>query len=326
MRTLIPADSLVYLETNDLAAALQPMIEHKSFEAAAKSKPDLFALKGVQIAIAVTGIEMTEEKLSEEQSVGRIQPKFVVVADTHAFNYQAVRFVEEGLDAFVDRMYDEETTLEAAEKLGGKYFTWTAGSKKAHALVIDSVVWFANDESSIERSLAVRRGEAASIATTGKVQSNDQAILASGYVSTDGIAQIANVVGLKFADEAGDKPETKSAIAGVLPPLVRDSVTEITWVSSRTPQAINDVYLISMPPNIAAEARETLEELGTTILESIYDTTAADIAESLSERRLEAEIVDQISGGQNRQTKTGVEHRVMSDFGLIGAIVARLGE
>src|SRR5689334_6597598 len=63
MRTLMPADSLVYLETNDLAMALQPMVDSKSFTKAAKYKPDLSPLRGVQVAVAVTGFEASEEKV-----------------------------------------------------------------------------------------------------------------------------------------------------------------------------------------------------------------------------------------------------------------------
>ncbi|MGB5013127.1 MAG: hypothetical protein WBO68_03780, partial [Pyrinomonadaceae bacterium] len=86
MRTLVPAETLVYLETNDLAVALQPIVDAKPFMEVAKSKPDLSALKGVQLAVAVTGFETSEEKLTDEHSVGRVQPRFVAVADTHAWN------------------------------------------------------------------------------------------------------------------------------------------------------------------------------------------------------------------------------------------------
>src|SRR5213080_763949 len=60
MRSLVPADTLVYLETNDLGAAIQPIIDSKPFTEVAKYKPDLSAIKGVQLAVAVTGFEMAE--------------------------------------------------------------------------------------------------------------------------------------------------------------------------------------------------------------------------------------------------------------------------
>jgi hypothetical protein len=82
MRTLAPAETLVYLETNDLAAALKPIVDSKAFNEAAKRKPDLSALQGVQLVVAVTGFETTEEKLTEEHSVGRVQP-ILLLLPTH---------------------------------------------------------------------------------------------------------------------------------------------------------------------------------------------------------------------------------------------------
>ena len=263
MRTLVPADSLVYLETIDLFAALQPIIDSKPFTEVAKSKPDLSALKGVQLAVAVTGFETSEEKLNDEQSIGRVQPRFVAIADTHAFHFQAVRFAEARLGSFVAKIYDSEPTLEKSEKSGGKYFTWTAADgRKAYALAIDSLIYFGNDESAIDKCLAVKRGEADSIVKTGKIQPADPQTLASGYVSTDGIAQIANIVGLKFASEAGEDSEVQSAIAGILPKLLRNSVTEISWTASKANDGIEDKYLISLPPDVANVFSETMAPSG----------------------------------------------------------------
>ncbi|MEP6789459.1 MAG: hypothetical protein ABJB40_13555, partial [Acidobacteriota bacterium] len=258
LRTLVPAETLVYLETNDLAAALQPIVDSKPFNDVAKSKPDFSALRGVQLAVAVTGFETSEEKLTDEQSVGRVQPHFVAVADTHAWNFQAVGFAEKKLGSFVTEIYDSEPTLEKSDKNGGKYFTWAAkDGRKAYALVIDSLIYFGNDETAIDKCLAVKRGEADSIAKTGKAPVASQETLASGYVSTDGIAQIANIVGLKFASEAGEDSEVQSAIAGILPQLLRNSITEITWTATKTEQGIEDKYKVAMPPELAQVFSET---------------------------------------------------------------------
>jgi hypothetical protein len=235
MRSLVPADTLVYLETNDLAGALQPVVDSKPFKEVAKTTPDLSALKGVQLAVAVTGFETTEEKLTEEHSVGHVQPRFVAAADTHKWNFQALRFAEDKLDTFVEDVYDSEPTLEKSDKLGGKYFTWTAkDGRKAFALVIDSLIYFGNDESAIEKALAVRRGEADSIAQTGKVQPAAADTLASGYISTDGIAQIASIIGLKLAADVDEDADLRSAVVAVIPERIRNSVNEIRWTMRKT--------------------------------------------------------------------------------------------
>ncbi len=259
MRSLVPADSLVYLETNDLAAALQPIIDSKPFNEVAKYKPDFSALKGVQLAVAVTGFETSEEKVNDEQSIGKIQPRFVAIADTHAWNFQAVGFAEQKLGSFVAKIYDSEPTLERSEKNAGKYFTWKAADgRKAFALVIDSLIYFGNDESAIDKCLAVRRGEADNITKTGKLQPADSQTLALGYVSTDGIAQIASVIGVKIASEAVEESDIQSAIAGIVPQLIRNSIIEVSWTANKVEQGIEDKYSILLSPETASTLKETM--------------------------------------------------------------------
>jgi hypothetical protein len=259
LRTLVPAESLVYLETNDLGAALQPIVDSKPFTEAAKIKPDLSALKGVQVAVAITGFETSEEKLTDEHSVGKIQPHFVAIADTHAWNFQAVGFAEKKLGSFVANLYDSEPKLEQIDKNGGKHFTWTAeDGRKAYALVIDSLIYFTNDETSIEKCLAVRRGEADNIAKTGKIQPSQPGTLASGYISADGVAQIANIAALKFASDASDESEIQSAIAGILPKLIRSTITDATWAQTKTDTGLQDTWQINMPADVAHVFNETM--------------------------------------------------------------------
>jgi hypothetical protein len=279
MRALAPADSLVYLESNDLAAALQPIIDSKPFTEAAKYKPDLSPLKGVQIAVAVTGFETSEEKVDDERSIGRVQAHFVAIADTHAWNFQAVAFAEKKLGSFVAKIYDSEPTIEKSEKNGGEYFTWTSDDhRKAYALVLDSLIYFGNDEISIDKCLAIRRGEADSISKIGKLPPVDPTTLASGYVSTDGIAQIANVLAIKLASEISDESEVQSAIAGIVPQLLRNSITSLTWSAANTELGIEDKYIIGLQPDIAPVLTQSMSPHGQIFLEhtSILEAVPAD--------------------------------------------------
>ncbi|CAN5528622.1 hypothetical protein BH10ACI2_BH10ACI2_10200 [soil metagenome] len=277
LRTLVPAETLVYLETNDLAAALQPIVDSKPFTEIAKKKPDFSALKGVQMAVAVTGFETTEEKLTDEHSVGRVQPRFVAIAETHAWQFQTVGFAETKLGAFVAEIYGGEPKVEKSEKSDGRYFTWTsADGRKAYALVKGSLIYFGNDESAIDKCLAVRSGQADSIAKTGKVPVVSQETLASGYVSTDGVAQIANIVGLKLASEAGEDPEIQSGIAGILPQLLRKSITDITWTGTKADGGIEDKYQIAMPPETASVFSETMAQ-SDSVDDSIRDALPAKL-------------------------------------------------
>ena len=77
LRTLIPADSLIYLESNDLGAVMNTITERPAFREAAKSIPDFSVLNGVKLAVAVTGFETKEQPVTDENSVLNFQPRFV---------------------------------------------------------------------------------------------------------------------------------------------------------------------------------------------------------------------------------------------------------
>jgi hypothetical protein len=327
MRALVPADALVYLETNDLAAALQPIVDSKPFTGAAASKPDLSPLRGVQIAVAVTGLEISKDDVNDEQSNVRVRPRFVAVADTHAWNFQAVRFADEKLDQFVADIYDGEPHLERTDAKGGKYFTWTApDGRKAYALVIDSLVWFSNDETAIEKSLAVRRGEADSLAKTGKVQPAAAGTLALGHIATDGVAQFAALLAVKFANESKEDSELQTAIADVLPQLLRSSVKTIDWTTRKAEQGVTDEFVIETPSTRDARSDEILTEIAGSITEEIEGTSAEDVARVLAEVKPDSNAANTVYSTENRFTANRVERRTVSDMGFIGWLVAQAAD
>lgn len=263
LRTLAPADTLVYLETNDLGKTLAALTESKAFQDAAKRKPDLAALAGMQTAIAVTGFEASENQVTPENSVLNFKPRFVAIADTHTWNRYALSFTEERLGEFVNETYGGEVTLDAADKSGGKSFVWTAkDGRKVYAFVKDSKIFFSNDSAALEKSLAVFRGEADSLVKNESLaKMRDGAAkdaLAFGYVSTDGIAQISNLAGVSTALEATDDDEGRSFIARVLPQVLRNSTREIFWTATKTEAGIEDKYTAFLTPENSSVLKETL--------------------------------------------------------------------
>jgi hypothetical protein len=259
LRTIIPADSLFYLETNDLGKTLTAVTENEAFKAAAKTQPDFSALGGIKLAVAVTGFETKEQQVTEENSVLNFKPRFVAVVETNAWNYQALSFTENKLGEFINETYGGEVTLETSDKHGGKYFVWTAqDGRKAFALVLGSLIFFGNDESAIEKCLAVTRGETDGIAKNPKIAALSADSLASGYVSTDGVAQISNIAGISLALGASEEGEVKSFIARVLPEMLRKAVIDVTWSAVKTERGIEDKFLIATNAEVSAVLKETL--------------------------------------------------------------------
>jgi len=262
-RTLIPADSLVYLETSDFGKAIDAITSNPKFQQLAKTKPDTSALNGIRLSVAVTGLQASEEPASEEQVVGHFKPRFVAVAETNAWNYQALSFAENKLGEFVNDIYDGEVEQNTSDKHGGKYFVWTArDGRKAYGLVRGSLILFGNDESAIDKCVNVMGGGADSIATNVKVTELPPDSLAAGYVSPEGVAQLANIAGISLAMGAGEEGEVKSFIARVLPEIVRNSVIEATWTARRTDAGIEDNYVLKTNPEVTTVFAETFIPAG----------------------------------------------------------------
>ncbi len=275
-RTVIPGDALVYLESNDLAKTLHAITDNPKFEAAAKFKPNLNVLDGVKIAIAVTGFEISEQSVTEENSVLKSRPRFVAVAETNAWGWQTTSFIENQLGEFVNEVYGGEVSMEMTPRNDGKYYVWTAqDGRKAFALQQDSLVFFGNDEAAIQQCLAVKRGEAESIAKNPKITDEDRLVF--GYVSTQGIGQIANLAGVSFAMGASEEDEVKSFVAGVLPQILRDSVQEVTWTASATEKGIEDKIVVKLDDESARVFDETLRpaEAGDSQIANFVPASAA---------------------------------------------------
>ena len=259
-RAVIPADSLVYLETSDLGKMIEAITSNPQFLELAKSKPDTSVLNGMKLSVAVTGFQTSEEEISDQNAILNFKPRFVAVVETNAWNYQALSFADNKLGEFINEIYDGEVELVTSDKHGGKYFTWTAkDGRKAYALVRGSLILFGNDESALDRCVGVMNGEADSIAKNPKVAELSADALASGYVSKDGVGQIANIAGVSLAMAAGEESEVKSFISRVVPEIVRNSVTEVSWTARKAENdRIEDRYLFSLSPDTARVLGETI--------------------------------------------------------------------
>ncbi|HUR98933.1 MAG TPA: hypothetical protein VMZ26_12775, partial [Pyrinomonadaceae bacterium] len=256
-RSVIPGDALVYLESRDLARTLRAITDNPKFEAAAKFKPNLGVLDGVRISIAVTGFETSEQEVTEENAVLKFQPRFVAVVETNAWGWQTTSFIENQLGEFVNDVYDGEVQLEKSRRNDGEYYAWTAqDGRKAFALQQGSLVFFGNDETAIDRCQAVKRGEAESISKNSKIADGDR--IAFGYISPQGVGQIANIAGVSLAMGASEEAEVKSFVAGVLPQILRNSVKDITWSASPTDKGIEDKIVVALDDESARVFDETL--------------------------------------------------------------------
>ena len=264
LRGFAPNDALAFFEVDDLSKTLDALTENKTFQELAKSKKDFSALKNVQIAVIVTGFETSEKQITDENSILNFQPHFVAIAETYAWEFQTDSLVRNQINAFVKKNYGDDATLEINDKNGGKSYVWTAkDGRTTFAFVEKSRIYFSNDETAIEKCLAVKRGETESLlkdenlsnALSLKSENN----LAFGYVSSEGVAQIANLTGISTAIEATENEEERSFIARVLPQIFRNTTKEIVWTAQKKERKVEDRFYISLTDEVSSVFRETLQ-------------------------------------------------------------------
>ncbi|MBX7174056.1 MAG: hypothetical protein K1X72_24000 [Pyrinomonadaceae bacterium] len=263
LRTLAPAETLIYLETNDLGETLQALTQSKSFQQFAKTIPNFSSLKNTQVAVVVTGFETSEKQITDESAILNFKPRFALIADTHTWESTAVSLVENQIGRFAKENYGDDVKLDKGEKNGVKFFNWTSkNGQKIFASITGSIIYVGNDETIIDKCLAVKKGEGDNLLKNESLarvrESAGEGSLAIGYISPDGIAQLANLAGVSTAINASEEDLVRSFIAKILPVIVQKTAKEASWIARKTEQGIEDKIFIKTEAEVSSVWKETL--------------------------------------------------------------------
>jgi hypothetical protein len=249
-----------------LAKTLNSLTDNRTFQELAKDKPNFSAFENVQTAIVVTGFEASEQKITGENSIMNFKPHFALIADTRAWNWTAVSIAENQIGKFARDTYGNDVKLEKSEKGAAKFFVWTSSDgRKLFSAVSHSVIYVGNDESLLDKCLLVKRGEAESLSKNenlarARENTTGENLIAFGYISPEGVAQIANLAGVSTAIEATEENAGRSFIAQILPQILRNTTREIIWTANKSEQGIEDNIFISLNDETASIFKETLAQ------------------------------------------------------------------
>ncbi len=251
MRSLVSHDAFIFIESNDLSVTLQSLTKNNAFKDLSTAKKDFSFLKNIQLAIAVTGFETSENQVTAENSVLDFKPSFVAIADTHAWQWQTISLVENQINNFIFEKFGTDTEFIQFEKDEGRWFVWTTkDNRKAFAFVDGSRIFFSNNKDSIVNCLSVKNGKAESLKINESltkaylIKSPDN--LAFGYVSSNGIAQIADYLSIPLAINATESEEGRSFITVILSQILQNTVKEIVWTATESENGITDEFSIAI--------------------------------------------------------------------------------
>ncbi len=262
LRSLAPKDTIIYLETNDLGKTLDALTENNSFKELSSENPDFSGFSGIQVAVAVTGFETRENQVTDQQSVLNFKPKFTAIAETHGWSWQVASLVENNLNNFVRKNYGSDAKLERKSVNDTERFVWTANDgRKTFAVISGTQVFFGNDEESLNKCLLAKRGEAENLLKNESLSfeyEKAQGKLAFGFVSKEGIRQIADLVGVTVAVGQSEDENARGFISGILPQILNKSVKEITWTANKSAKGIEDEIFIRTEKEVSDILSETL--------------------------------------------------------------------
>jgi hypothetical protein len=255
LRKFLPNDAIIYLEIENIARALESLTAGQAFQKRAGSAPDYTVFENMQIAVVVTGFEKFEES-----QVLSFKPRFVAIAETHAWSWQTVSLAENQLTNFVRKNFGGDAKLEKTERDGDTFFTWTASDdRRVFAFVRGSLIYFGTDAAAIEKCLGIQKGEAENLMNNEPLSHAYTANnLAFGYVSPEGVKQIAALAGVSVAVETTDEADGRGFIAEILPQILQNTTREIVWTANKTERGIKDVFSTSLTTDTASILKETL--------------------------------------------------------------------
>lgn len=282
MAGYVPADSLIYLEANDLPDIASGVISTDAWKVLAPvagiksnlgnlswlsriaswtgiGSADAVVLSRAQIAVTVLGLDA-----ADAGDTLKIKPRYALVVETHTGESRARAAVENRVGDFARRAY-EEPRIEQKEIDGAKFTTWIApdGERRIVAAVMGSVAIIGNDEGAVQACLAVRRNERPSLIGNPQVEEMRRRVggndaLAFGYVSPEGAAKLLEMAATAYAGQISSDPRAQSAAASMLPPLAKKILGGAGWSARLSEGAIEDRYFLGLQNGVATNLQSAL--------------------------------------------------------------------
>jgi hypothetical protein len=281
MARTVPAETLVYLEANDLPQVFRALTETEAWRELApvygiESDYGQFGsfsqtLAGLnigstetvifgrsQIAVALLGVGARD---GAESSLS-LKPQFAVVVETKSG--RAGSLVNNQAADFARRQFGEVKT-EKKNSDGAEWtiFRATADERNLFAVVTGTTAIIGNDEAAVQACLDVKNGRRKSLAddeNLAKMRANTESdsAFAFGYVTPEGVKQLSQIGAVLAAGQLSEDPRAMSLLAQSLPPFLQKTVTAIGWTARKNADKIEDRFFVQMPPDLVSRLREPL--------------------------------------------------------------------
>jgi hypothetical protein len=276
MAAYAPADSLVYVEFNNLAEVAQAIQHSDVWQAAApitQSRPAsrnrlmataaraglgplpavLFARS--QVALVVVGLNT-----SEEQDTLKVRPEVAIIAETHTSQWRTKPAAVEAIKQLANFAYGASMCVERTENAEYIECSTAGGERKIVGVVDGTLAIIGNSENAVRSCLEVRRGARPSMSTDSELLKVRAGVatensLGFGYISPANSAKLFSwAAPLLMGQSPGDQ-QLEQLLAVSAGKVLRG----VAWTANSAPGGIEDRFLFSLEPGVVSRLQPAFE-------------------------------------------------------------------
>ena len=264
-----PADSLAYLEANDIigtANAITSTEGWRNFAPPLKLKHEwprpwvtrfirwtgIGPIGTVVASRAQVALVMLNLGTSEEGQTLKVKPDAAILIETHTASWRIRPAAESALSDLAQSIYGNPSFSKSAAN-GMEFLVWrdATGSRQIIATIDDSLIIVGNTELAVATCLMIRRGQRPSLTGDAQLQVmrrklNANQALAFGYVSSGNAAKLAAFAVPLLLGREPNGVNVERIVMSVSAKLVGS----VGWSASLSNGLIEDRYLFNLQPSV----------------------------------------------------------------------------
>jgi hypothetical protein len=276
MANYAPADSLVYVEFNnleDVATAIQHSEAWQSAATITQSKPApqnrlmrTAARAGIgplpavlfsraQVALVVVGLNTTEET-----DTLKVRPEVAIIAETHTSKWRTKPAAVEAVKQLANFAYGASMCAERNTDAEYIECSVAGGDRKIVGAVEGTLVVIGNSDNAVRACLDVRRGTRPSIHTDPellKVRASlaSEKSLGFGYISPLNSAKLFSWAAPLLMGKAPGDQQLEQLLAVSAGKVLRG----VAWTANPSAEGIEDRFLFSLEPGVVSRLQPAFE-------------------------------------------------------------------
>jgi hypothetical protein len=276
MADYAPANSIVYIEFNNLAAVAQAIQNSEVWQAAAPitqskattqnqfmnaaARAGIGPLPAVLFARSQIALVVVDLSTSEEDDTLKVRPEVAIIVETHTSRWRTRQAAVDAVKHLANFVYGASMCSERTVDAEYIECSIAGGERKIVGAVDGTLVVIGNSDNAVRSCLEVRRGLRPSIHTDTelvKVRSNVATpnTLGFGYISPANSAKLFSWAAPILMRQAPGNEQLEQLLAVSAGKVLRG----VAWTATPSSHGIEDRFLFSLEPGVVSRLQPAFE-------------------------------------------------------------------